>query len=83
MLYSLYVSGVVAIQIFSAFMLMKEMDTPNFAFGAKFSLLAFAVCNILDFSQAMTHIEYIMGSSSGYLFFILPSIAYLTLFVFL
>lgn len=83
MTYSLYVSGVVAIQIFSAFMLMKEIDSPNAAFGAKFSLLTFAICNILDFSQAMTHIEYIMSSFSGYLFFILPSLAYLTLFIFL
>jgi transmembrane E3 ubiquitin-protein ligase len=31
----------------------------------------------------MTHIEFIMGSSSGYLFFVLPSLAYLTLFIFL
>lgn len=83
MVYSLYVSAVVAIQIYSVYMLLKVIDTPNFVFGSKFSLLTLAICNILDFAQTMTHFEYIMGSSSGYLFFILPSFAYLSLFIFL
>lgn len=83
MLYSLYVSGVVAVQIFSAYMVMREMEASNSSFGSRFSLLTLAVCNVLDFAQMMTHVELILGSSSGYLFFILPAVAYLCLFVFL
>jgi hypothetical protein len=44
--YSLFVSGVVCLQIFSAFRLLKVMDAPNFVFTAKFSLLAVSICNI-------------------------------------
>ncbi len=29
----------------------------------------------------MTHVQYIMGSSSGYLFYIIPSFAYIVLFI--
>lgn len=83
MLYSLYVSAVVAVQIFSAYMMMRDMDGPNFLFGSRLSLLTLAACNVLDFAQMMTHVELIMGSSSGFLFFVLPALAHLCLFVFL
>lgn len=56
MIYSLFVSGVVTLQIIAGVMLMKDMDTLNYAYGAKFSLLTIAFCNILDFSQGMAHI---------------------------
>jgi hypothetical protein len=57
MLYSLYVSAVVLVQIFSAYMLMRDMDGPNFAaVGCRYSLLTLAACNILDFAQMMTHV---------------------------
>ena len=79
--YSLYTTAVTILQIYSAYMLLKIMDAPNFVFSGKFSLLTLSLCNIEDFSSTMTHIQYIMGSSSGYLFFILPSIAYLALFI--
>ena len=71
----------IAIQIYSSFRILKIMDAPNFVFTAKFSLLTLSLCNIEDFSQTMTHIQYIMGSSSGYLYFILPSLAYILLFI--
>ena len=57
------------------------MDAPNFVFSAKISLLTLSLCNIEDFSQTMNHIQYIMGSESGYLFFILPSLSYIVLFI--
>ena len=79
--YSLYVTFAIAIQIYSSFRILKIMDAPNFVFTAKFSLLTLSLCNIEDFSQTMTHIQYIMGSSSGYLYFILPSLAYILLFI--
>jgi transmembrane E3 ubiquitin-protein ligase len=81
MAYSLYVSAVTAIQIYSAYVLLKIMDAPNFVFSAKFSLLTLSLCNIEDFSQTMTHIQYIMGSGSGYLFFILPALTLIVLFI--
>jgi hypothetical protein len=57
MLYSLYVSAVVLVQIFSAYMLMRDMDGPNFAaVGCRYSLLTLAACNILDFAQMMAHV---------------------------
>lgn len=62
MVYSIYVTGVVAIQIYCAFVLLKIMDAPNFVFSAKISLLTLSLCNIEDFSQTMTHIQYIMSS---------------------
>lgn len=62
MAYSLYVSAVIAIQIFSAYMILKIMDVPNFVFTAKFSLLTISLCNIEDFSQTMSHIQNIMSS---------------------
>jgi hypothetical protein len=46
MTYSLYVSAVTAIQIYSAYMLLKIMDAPNFVFSGKFSLLTLSLCNI-------------------------------------
>ena len=46
MAYSIYVSAVIVVQIFSAYMLLKIMDAPNFAFSAKFSLLTLSLCNI-------------------------------------
>jgi hypothetical protein len=46
MAYSLFVSGVTCIQIYSAYCLLKVMDAPNFVFAAKFSLLAVSICNI-------------------------------------
>jgi hypothetical protein len=39
------------------------MDAPNFVFTAKISLLTLSLCNIEDFSQTMSHIQYIMGTS--------------------
>lgn len=39
-------SAVIAIQIFSAYMILKIMDAPNFVFTAKFSLLTISLCNI-------------------------------------
>lgn len=62
MSYSIYVTGVIAMQIISAYMLLKIMDAPNFVFTAKISLLTLSLCNIEDFSQTMTHIQYIMSS---------------------
>lgn len=44
-------------------MLVKIMDAPNFVFTAKISLLTLSLCNIEDFSQTMSHIQYIMGTS--------------------
>ncbi len=81
MAYSLFMTGVVGLQIFCAFRLLKVMDAPNFVFTAKFSLLAISLCNIEDFSSTMGNIQNIMSSSSGYLFFILPSLAYIVLFI--
>lgn len=62
MSYSLFVSAVVALQIYCAFVLLRIMDAPNFVFSARISLLTLSLCNIEDFSQTMTHIQYIMGS---------------------
>lgn len=62
MAYSLYVTGVILIQIYSGYVLLKIMDAPNFVFTAKMSLLTLSLCNIEDFSQTMNHIQYIMGS---------------------
>jgi len=45
------------------------------------SLLTLSICNIQDFYYTMLNIEYIMSSGTAYLFFVLPSIAYLVLFV--
>lgn len=81
MAYSLFVSGVVGLQILCAFQLLRVMDAPNFVFSAKFSLLAVSLCNIEDFSSTMTNIQSIMSSTSGYLFFILPSLSYIVLFI--
>jgi hypothetical protein len=44
--YSLFVGGVVAIQIASGYQLVKIMDAPNFVFTAKMSLLTLSLCNI-------------------------------------
>jgi hypothetical protein len=60
---------------------MLVMDAPNFVFTAKFSLLSVSLCNIEDFSLTMVHIQNIMSSESGYLFFVLPSLAYIVLFI--
>lgn len=81
MWYSIYVTVVIVIQIFSAFALLKLIDGPNFASGAKFSILSLCLCNIEDFAQTMSHIEYLMSSPSGYLLLVLPVLSYLTLFV--
>jgi hypothetical protein len=62
MAYSLFVTGVVGIQIYCAFVLLRIMDAPNFVFSGRMSLLTLSLCNIEDFSQTMTHIQYIMGS---------------------
>ena len=62
MAYSLYVTAIIAIQIFSAYKILKIMDQPNFVYTAKFSLLTISLCNIQDFSQTMTHIQNIMSS---------------------
>ena len=57
MFYSLYVSAVVLVQIFSAYMVMRDMDGPNFAvIGCQYSLLTLAASNVLDFAQMMTHV---------------------------
>ena len=44
--YSLFVSAVVGIQIYSGYVLVKIMDAPNFVFTAKMSLLSLSLCNI-------------------------------------
>lgn len=46
MVYSVYITAVVIIQIYCAFMLLKIMDAPNFVFSAKISLLTLSLCNI-------------------------------------
>lgn len=33
-------------QIYSAYVLLKIMDAPNFVFSGKFSLLTLSLCNI-------------------------------------
>jgi hypothetical protein len=62
MAYSVFVTGVLGIQIYCAWVLLRVMDAPNFVFTGKLSLLTLSLCNIEDFSQTMTHIQYIMGS---------------------
>jgi len=62
MAYSLYVSGVVSLQIYSAFVLLRAMEGRNFALASKLSLLTLSLCNIMDFSETMEHIQYIMSS---------------------
>lgn len=57
------------------------MEAPNFVFCSKMSLITFSLCNIFDFSQTLTHIQYIMGTPNGYLFFILPSLGFIVLFI--
>jgi hypothetical protein len=76
-----YVSLVVLLQIGSGRMLLRAMEQQNHALMGKLSLLTLSLCNISDFSSTMSHLEFIMGSESGYLFFVLPSAAYLVLFV--
>jgi len=44
--YSLYLSLMVGIQIYSAMWMLRIMDAPNFVFTAKLSLLTLSVCNI-------------------------------------
>jgi transmembrane E3 ubiquitin-protein ligase len=45
------------------------------------SLITLSICNIEDFYLTMVHIEYIMTTGTAYLFFILPAVSYLMLFV--
>ena len=51
------------------------------SYGPSLKFFILSLCNISDFSSTMSHLEFIMGSESGYLFFVLPSAAYLVLFV--
>ena len=60
--YSLYVSAVIGLQVWSAYMLLRVMEGPNLAFAGRLSLLTLSLCNIEDFSSTMEHIQYIMGS---------------------
>lgn len=53
MAYSFYVSGVIGLQIYSAYVLLRVMEGRNFAFAGKLSLLTLSLCNIEDFSQTM------------------------------
>jgi len=46
MAYSLFVSGVVGIQIYCAYVLLSIMDAPNFVFSGRMSLLTLSLCNI-------------------------------------
>ncbi len=69
MAYSLFATGLVAIQIYSGYVLLRIMDAPNFVFSAKISLLTLSLCNIEDFSQTMSHIQYIMSSEVDLLLF--------------
>jgi hypothetical protein len=46
MAYSLFVTGMIAIQIFSAYKILQIMDAPNFVFAGKLSLLTLSLCNI-------------------------------------
>ena len=62
MAYSLYVSAVIGLQVWSAYMLLRVMEGPNLAFAGRLSLLTLSLCNIEDFSSTMEHIQYIMGS---------------------
>ena len=62
MAYSLYVSAVIGLQVYSALMLLRVMEGPNLAFAGRLSLLTLSLCNIEDFSSTMEHIQYIMGS---------------------
>ena len=62
MAYSLFVTAVIGVQVFSAYQLLRTMEGPNFAFAGKISLLTLSICNIEDFSATMEHIQFIMGS---------------------
>lgn len=79
--YSLYMTLVVGAQIFCAISILKQIDRENPAIISKMSLLTLSICNIEDFYFTMLHIEYIMSSGTAYLFFVLPAISYLVLFV--
>lgn len=60
--YCLYVAGILTIQILCVFLLLKNIDRHNPNFTNKFSLTTIAICNIEDFYQTLTHIEYILTS---------------------
>lgn len=79
--YSFYITIVVGLQIFCAITILKQIDSQNPAILGKMSLFALSLCNIEDFYFTMLHIEYIMSSGTAYLLFVLPSLAYLVLFV--
>jgi hypothetical protein len=46
MAYSLYLSALLGVQIYSALAMVRAMEGPNFAFAGKVSLLTLSVCNI-------------------------------------
>ncbi len=79
--YSAYASLALFIQIFSSVRIIKTMEEPNFVLTAKYSLLTICFCNIYDFYRTMAHIQYVMGGESGSLFFIVPGLASLVLFI--
>jgi hypothetical protein len=81
MAYSAYASFALAIQIYSSMRIIKTMEEPNFVLTAKYSLLTICFCNIYDFYRTMAHIQYVMGMESGSLFFVIPGMASLVLFI--
>lgn len=62
MLYCLYMTVVICIQISCAYLLLKKIDTTNPNIVNKISLSTMAMCNIEDFYLTMVNIEYIMTS---------------------
>lgn len=80
MTYSFYVTSVAILQIYSVLSLLRILDDVIFTIGTKLSVLSLCLCSVQDFALMMTHVEYSMRPSSGYLFFILPALAYLVLF---
>lgn len=60
--YCFYVASTLAIQIICVYLLLKNIDRHNPNFANKFSLTTIAICNIEDFYQTLTHIEYILTS---------------------
>jgi hypothetical protein len=77
----MYTTLVVGLQIFCAISILKQIDQENPAILSKMSLFTLSMCNIEDFYFTMLHIEYIMSTGTAYLMFVLPSLAYLVLFV--
>lgn len=55
--YCLYVTGVVAIQIYSAHQVMEEGEWDTNPHLLKMALLSVALCSIQDFAATMMHID--------------------------